>query len=303
MSSHIYLRHLTYKGAERIYTEITEEIRQRIDFELETIKKMACSDYFLIVQEIIQAAREMDILFSPGRGSAVGSVVNYCLGITGIDPLKYVLPFERFLNPDQMTLPRIDFDLEENGQEKVLRWIIEKYGKERVAQLATFAPNEKLKINPCAIVIGADNLDKFIPLATIKPWYSDEEMVFTSCDRSCIEEMGLVILSFMEFRTLSVIKKTLSNIKNSKGTDVDISKIPLDDAKTFELYRKGDTKGVFQFESPEAQKYVQELQPDRFEDLIAPNAPNKAHAVAYALVSYQTAYLKANFMEEFAKNE
>jgi len=330
-----YLRHLTYKGAECHYKEITVEIRNRIDFELEAIKTKGFAGYFLMVQEIIQATHEMNIVLGPGRVAAGCSIVNCCLKITEIDPIKFDLPLERFLNPDQNTLPHFDFDLEVEGRDNILRWLIEKYGKDNVAQMATFAPNEKLKINPCSIIIGAENLEKFIPVATIKPWYSDEEMLFTSCEKSTIEELGLVKLNFLPLTVLSVIKKTLSNIKKTRfGFDIDISKIPLDDAKTFELFREGDTDGVFQFESEEMKSNLHYLQPDKFEDLIAlwilqrqgnrdnlstfinkkrngdeinydflDNYAPKSHAVAYTLIGYRMAYLKANFKKEFLEKE
>jgi DNA polymerase III alpha subunit len=267
-----YLRHLTCMGAESNYKVITKEICKRIDFELNTIKKTNFARYFLLVQEIIQTARKMDILVGPGRIAAAGSIVNYCLGITGIDPLKHNLLFERFLTSDQITFPCFEFDLEEGGRDKILRWLIEKYGEERVAQMGTFAPNKSLKIHPCAIVIGAENLDKFIPLAKIRPSYWDKEMVFTSCEHSHIEKIGLVKLNFLDLRALSVIKKTVSNIRETKGIDIDIFKIPLDDDKTFELFREGNTEGIFQFATEEMQTNLHQLQPDKFEDLVALNA-------------------------------
>ena len=343
-----FLRHLVCKGAERRYRKITKDILKRIDVELETIKQRDFAGYFLLVREIIQAAHEMDIVVGPGRASLGCSIVNYCLGITEIDPLRFNLLFERFLTPEQTTPPHFDFDVEEEGREKLLRWLIEKYGKDNVAQMATFAPNEKLKINPCAVVIGTDILEKSIPVAKIKPWYSDDEMLFTSCERSCIEEKGLAVINLLPLRALSVIKKTLSNIKKTKEITVDLSKInsvyapnswlgamkasQLEkmDAKTFELFRAGDTDDVFQFDSKEKQTYLHWLQPDKFEDLVAlwvlfhqddtegistfinrkrngdeisyeflDSYASKSHAIAYTLIGYQMAYLKANFRDEF----
>jgi DNA polymerase III alpha subunit len=230
------------------------------------------------------------------------------LGITGVDPLKFDLLFEPFLNPDQITLPYFSFDFDEDGREKILPWLIEKYGKEKIAQLATFEPNKKLHINFCAVVIGADDLDKFIPIASIKPsWYSGEAMIFTSCDKSTIKEMGLVKLDLLGLTALSTIKGTLSDIQKTKGIEIDISKIPLDDAKTFELFKKGNTEDIFQFHSVGMQTDLLALQPDKFENLIAllvssKGAANKSHAAAYTLIGYQMAYLKANFREEFEEN-
>jgi DNA polymerase-3 subunit alpha len=359
-----YLRHLTCEGAKRHYQELTEEIRKRIDFELETIKTKEFAGYFLMIQEMIQAARKMDVLVGPGRSASAGSIVNYCLGITEIDSLKFDLLFERFLNPEQTTLPSFQFDFEEEGRDKVLHWLIEKYGKEKIAKMITFS-GRRLGIHACAVTIGSDNLENIFSLIEIKPW--ENEINVIPYERSYIEEKGLVILDFLPLRALSVIKRTLSNIKNEKGIDLDISKIPFDDAKTFELFRDGDTDGVFQFESEAMQTYLHQLQPDTFEDLVAlyalyrpglmdkipdlihrkrnevkiyydfpemetrlketygiyvyqeqllllsqdladwceisPNLFLKSHAVAYTLIGYRMAYLKANFREEFEKRK
>jgi len=350
-----YLKHLTCKGAERNYNEITEEIRQRIDFELEVIKKNACSGYFLIIHDIIQAARNMGVVVGTGRGAAVGSVVNYCLGITSIDPFKYDLLFERFLNPDRISMPDIDIDFDSEGLEEILSWITEKYGKEKVAHIITFGAwgpkssikdvarilrlplsetkrltklipdyfNSEIKANitnclkyipelkealesgdeklsntlkyaemlegivyktgthACGIVIGRDDLTDFVPLSTVMEYVNYKNIAVTQYEAQSIEEIGLIRFDFLGLRTLSVIKRTLSNIKKSKGIDLDISKIPTDDAKTFELYSKGDTQGIFQFESAGMQKYLLQLQPDKLEDLIALNALYRPGALAY----------------------
>ena len=280
-----YLRHLTYKGAERNYKEITEEIRTRIDAELEAIQAKAFAGYFLMLQEIMQAVRQMNILVGPGRATAGNSIVNFCLGITEIDPLKYGLRFERFLKPYETTLPCFDFDLEEGGREKVLHWLTERYGKERVAQRGAFDTNGKLSTHACAVIIGTDNLEKFIPV-----WHNDEKMLLTSY-KSAIEkgkvtyypfrEIGLIYLNVSDFKALSAVKKTLSNIKKAKGIEIDISKIPLDDAKTFEFFINCKDKNT-----------------EKCCDVLYPDTPN-AHFVGSALLGYRMAYLKANFPEEF----
>ncbi|HOX76441.1 MAG TPA: DNA polymerase III subunit alpha [Bacteroidales bacterium] len=333
-----YLRHVTYQGAEKRYGSITPEIAERIDFELETIKRMGYPGYFLIVQEILHQAREMGVSVGPGRGSAAGSVVAYCLRITDVDPIRYNLLFERFLNPDRISLPDIDIDFDEDGREKVLKWVVEKYGAGRVAQVITFgkmAPKgairdiarvkqlplsesdrlaklvnmrpgttftdaykespdlqrerkegeplvqETLKgaeriegqirntgTHACGIIIGKNELIDLIPLSITK----ESDMLATQFDGSQIESVGMLKMDFLGLKTLSIIKDTLDNIRKSKGLSLDIEAIPLTDTKTFELYSKGDTNGIFQFESEGMKKHLRDLKPNRFEDLIAMNA-------------------------------
>lgn len=348
-----YLAKLSQAGAERRYgkEDITPEIQERIDFELETMKTMGFPGYFLIVQDFIQAARDMGVSVGPGRGSAAGSVVAYCLGITDIDPLKYDLLFERFLNPDRISMPDIDIDFDDDGRGDVLRWVTEKYGKEKVAHIITYgtmatkssikdvarvqklplpeverltklipnklpkekdgkAPKVNLKnciehipelrreaefgddnvvdtlkyaqmlegtvrntgVHACGIIIGSDDLTNFVPLSTAKEKGSTEDILVTQYEGSVIENVGLIKMDFLGLKTLSIIKEALKNIKKSKGIDVDIDKIPLDDAKTYELFCNGNTIGVFQFESIGMQKSLKDLQPSKFEDLIAMNA-------------------------------
>jgi DNA polymerase-3 subunit alpha len=333
-----YLRHLTYIGAQNRYTEITPEITERIDFELATIKKMGYPGYFLIVKEILHQAREMDVSVGPGRGSAAGSVVAYCLKITDVDPIRYNLLFERFLNPDRISLPDIDIDFDEDGRERVLRWVVEKYGAGRVAQVITFgkmAPKgairdiarvKQLPLNEsdrlaklvsmkpgttfrsaykespdllrerkegealvqetligaeriegqirntgthaCGIIIGQNELIDLIPLSVTK----ESDMLATQFDGNQIESVGMLKMDFLGLKTLSIIKDTLANIKKSKGVVVDIEQIPFDDLDTFNLYSRGDTNGIFQFESEGMKKHLRDLKPNRFEDLIAMNA-------------------------------
>ncbi len=334
-----YLRHISYEGAEKRYKEITSDIKVRIDFELETIKKMGFPDYFLIVWDFLNAAREMDVIIGPGRGSAAGSVVSYCLRITDIDPLEYNLLFERFLNPDRISMPDIDIDFDDDGREKVLDWVSKKYGAKRVAHLITFGTmaakmairdvarvqklplseadrlakliperpgvtlkqalkevpelkNELEKGKPevssviknamtlegsvrntgthaCGIIISKKDLTNYVPIATVK------ESVLkysTQLDGKFIESIGLLKMDFLGLKTLSIVRDTLENIKMSRGTDLDISTIPFDDKETYELYSKGETTALFQFESDGMQKHLKDLKPTRFEDLIAMNA-------------------------------
>ncbi len=333
-----YLRHITYEGAEERYSGLTDEIKNRIDFELETIKKMGFPGYFLIVWDFIKAARELGVSVGPGRGSAAGSAVAYCLKITDIDPIKYDLLFERFLNPDRISMPDIDIDFDEDGREKVLQWVVNKYGKNRVAHIITFgtmAPKmairdvarvQKLElaeadrlakliperpgttfvkayrevpelekerhssnelisstlkyaevlegsvrqtgVHACGIIIGRDDLEKYIPISTNK----DADLFVTQYDGKHIESVGMLKMDFLGLKTLSIIKDAVDNIKISKGIDIDINDIPLDDPLTFELYSKGETTGLFQFESDGMKKHLRTLKPNRFADLIAMNA-------------------------------
>lgn len=334
----VYLRHLCLVGAKKRYPEITKDIQDRIDFELEVIKNMGFPGYFLIVQDFINEARNMGVAVGPGRGSAAGSVVAYCTGITDIDPMRYNLLFERFLNPDRISLPDIDIDFDEDGREAVLRWVVNKYGHNKVAQIITFGtmaakmairdvariqklplseadrlaklvperPGTTLKkayeevpelrqardskvteiesvlkyagtlegsvrhtgIHACGIIIGRDDLMEHIPVCTSK----DSDLLVTQFDGKHVEDVGMLKMDFLGLKTLSIIKDAVSNVKESKGIEIDISKIPIDDAPTYELYARGDTTGLFQFESAGMRKHLRDLRPNRFEDLIAMNA-------------------------------
>lgn len=332
-----YLRHLTYEGARKNYGEITEEIRERLDFELETIKKTGYPGYFLIVQDFTSRAREMGVSVGPGRGSAAGSAVAYCTGITNVDPIKYELLFERFLNPDRVSLPDIDIDFDDEGRDKVLKYVIDKYGKSQVAQIITYGtmaakssirdcarvmelplaeantlakmiperPGTSLDsafeeihelaaikkgtdlkaqvlqqavvlegsvrntgVHACGVIITPDDLTKFVPVATAK----DSEMLVTQFDNSVVEDAGMLKMDFLGLTTLTIIKTALKNIQKSKGITIDMDAIPLDDPKTYQLFQRGETTGTFQFESVGMQKYLRQLKPDKFEDLIAMNA-------------------------------
>jgi len=342
-----YLRHLTYEGAKKKYGEpFSEEVTERIDFELGTVKRMGFPGYFLIVQDFIAAARAMGVAVGPGRGSAAGSVVAYCLGITDIDPIKYDLLFERFLNPDRISMPDIDVDFDDDGRSKVLEYVTEKYGKEKVAHIITYGTmatksaikdvarvqklplsesNRLAKLVPdkipdvkkvslkaaieyvgelkeaanssdelmrdtlkyaqmlegnvrntgvhaCGVIIGKDDISDIVPVSTAKDKDTGEEMLVTQFEGSVIEETGLIKMDFLGLKTLSIIKDAVENVFLTTGEKIDIDKISLEDQKTFELYCQGKTTGTFQFESAGMQKYLKELQPTKFEDLIAMNA-------------------------------
>jgi DNA polymerase-3 subunit alpha len=346
-----YLKKITLEGAKKRYgEEINPDIMDRILFELDVMKTMGFPGYFLIVQDFIQAARDMGVSVGPGRGSAAGSVVAYCLKITDIDPLKYDLLFERFLNPDRISMPDIDIDFDDDGRGEVLRWVTEKYGKEKVAHIITYGtmatkssikdvarvqklplseadrltklipdkfPEENGKapkinitnciervpelrearfsndenlsntlkyaemlegtvrqtgIHACGVIIGAEDLTFFTPLSTAKDKETGEEVLVTQYEGSVIENVGLIKMDFLGLKTLSIIKEALSNIKKSRGIDIDIDLIPIDDEITYQLYSKGLTTGTFQFESAGMQQHLRNLQPTKFEDLIAMNA-------------------------------
>ena len=334
-----YLKHISYEGANKRWPEITEEIRERLDFELKTIANMGFPGYFLIVWDFLKAAREMDVSVGPGRGSAAGSAVAYCLRITDIDPLKYNLLFERFLNPDRISMPDIDIDFDDVGRDKVLKWVKDKYGAKRVAHLITFGtmaakssikdvarvqdlplsqsnalaklvpdkPGTTLKkafsevselkeildkgkkeersvlefaiklegsvrntgTHACGIIIGKDDLDKYVPITHVKDSSLDYATQF---DGHYVEDIGLLKMDFLGLKTLTIIKDTLANIKISKGIDIDIENVELEDSETYELYSRGETTGLFQFESDGMKKHLKNLKPTRFEDLIAMNA-------------------------------
>ena len=332
-----YLRHLTYEGARAKYGDISEILKERLDFELQTIRKTGYPGYFLIVQDFTSKAREMGVSVGPGRGSAAGSAVAYCVGITNVDPIKYDLLFERFLNPDRVSLPDIDIDFDDEGREKVLKYVIDKYGKNQVAQIITYGtmaakssirdcarvmqlplsdanylakmvperPGTSLDLafqevkeladikngtdlkadvlkqaivlegsvrntgtHACGVIITPDELTRFVPVATAK----DSDMLVTQFDNSVVESAGLLKMDFLGLTTLSIINTALRNIKKSKGIEIDIDQVPLDDDKTYQLFQRGETTGTFQFESPGMQKYLRQLKPDKFEDLIAMNA-------------------------------
>ena len=350
-----YLKHLTYEGAKKRYETITSEIQERIDFELLTIEKTGYPGYFLIVQDFIAAARAMDVSVGPGRGSAAGSVVAYCLWITNIDPLAYDLLFERFLNPDRVSMPDIDIDFDDHGRGKVMDYVIKKYGSNQVAQIITYGkmatksairdtarvldlpifesdklakliPNmmpskwnlarfvsekeedikkavrsddfDKIKlliqiskeddlqaetikqakvlegnlrntgIHACGVIITPDDITNFVPVTTAK----DSDLYVTQFDNSVVESAGLLKMDFLGLKTLTLIKDTVKLIKYRYNKVLDPDTFPKDDLKTYELFQRGETVGIFQYESSGMQKYLRELKPTVFEDLIAMNA-------------------------------
>ena len=344
-----YLAELAYNGAKKRYGDpIPDDVVERVKFELHIMKTMGFPGYFLIVQDFINSARdELGVMVGPGRGSAAGSVVAYCLGITKIDPLKYDLLFERFLNPDRISLPDIDTDFDDDGRGRVLKWVEDKYGHENCAHIITYATMatknsikdvarvEKLPLadsnalckaipdrlpdgmkmnlpnaikctrelqeaesssNPqmantikyakmlegtvrgtgihaCGFIICRDPISDHVPVSTADdPDFKGTKTNCTQYDGHVIESTGLIKMDFLGLKTLSELKEACANIKRTRGIDVDLDTIPIDDPKTYELYQKGQTIGTFQFESAGMQKYLRELHPTVFEDLIAMNA-------------------------------
>ena len=347
-----YLRHLTYEGAKIRYGEITDSIRERLDFELDVIAKTGYPGYFLIVEDFIRADRKMGVSVGPGRGSAAGSVVAYCLWITNIDPIKYDLLFERFLNPERVSMPDIDIDFDDEGRGRVMDYVIEKYGANQVAQIITYGtmaaksslrdtarvldlplfeadrfaklvPGIKLKnifgedekskgkvaglraeekenvnelkaiaqgtgleastinqavvlegsvrntgIHACGVIITPDDITKFVPVSLAK----DSDMYVTQFDNSVVESAGLLKMDFLGLKTLTLIKDTVKIVKARHGVELDPENFPIDDEETYALFQRGETVGIFQYESPGMQKYMRELKPTVFADLIAMNA-------------------------------
>ena len=347
-----FLRHLTFVGAKKRYGEISESIKERLDFELSVIEKTGYPGYFLIVEDFIREARNMDVAVGPGRGSAAGSVVAFCLWITNIDPIKYDLLFERFLNPERISMPDIDIDFDDEGRGRVMEYVINKYGANQVAQIITYGtmaakssirdtarvldlplfeadriakliPNIKLKnifsedakskgkiaslrpeekvmieelrtisqgvgiesetinkatilegsvrntgIHACGVIITPSDITNYVPVALAK----DSNMYVTQFDNSVVESAGLLKMDFLGLKTLTLIKDTVKIVKAKHNVELDPENFPLDDKKTYELFQKGETVGIFQYESPGMQKHMRSLKPTVFADLIAMNA-------------------------------
>ncbi|MFT5762232.1 MAG: DNA polymerase-3 subunit alpha, partial [Polaribacter sp.] len=345
-----YLRHLTYEGAKKRYGEITESIGERLDFELGVIEKTGYPGYFLIVEDFIREARNMDVSVGPGRGSAAGSVVAYCLWITNLDPIQYDLLFERFLNPERVSMPDIDIDFDDEGRGKVMSYVINKYGSSQVAQIITYGTmaakssirdtarvldlplfeadriaklipgmklskifslsekelKEKLRseeivlvnelkklsegndlsaetinkarilegsvrntgIHACGVIITPSDITNFVPVTLAK----DSDMYVTQFDNSVVESAGLLKMDFLGLKTLTLIKHTIEIVKAKHGIELDPENFPLDDEKTYQLFQRGETVGIFQYESPGMQKHMRALKPTVFADLIAMNA-------------------------------
>jgi DNA polymerase-3 subunit alpha len=354
-----FLAHLTYVGAAKRYPEITNEIKERLDFELKVIENTGYPGYFLIVQDFIAEARRLDVSVGPGRGSAAGSVVAYCLGITNIDPIKYDLLFERFLNPDRVSMPDIDIDFDDEGRGRVMDYVINKYGASQVAQIITYGtmaakssirdtarvldlplfeadkiakliPNLKLAkifnldeaalksalrseeyeavtllkgiadgkdlsaetlrqaqvlegsvrntgIHACGVIITPSDITNFVPVATAK----DSDLYVTQFDNSVVESAGLLKMDFLGLKTLTLIKDTVKLVKLKTGIQLDPDEFPIDDEMTYELFQRGETVGIFQYESPGMQKYMKELKPTVFGDLIAMNALYRPGPIEY----------------------
>ena len=350
-----YLRFLTFEGAKKRYPEMTIDTEERLLFELSVIKDSGYPGYFLIVQDFTSVARDMGVSVGPGRGSAAGSAVAYCLGITNVDPIAYDLLFERFLNPERVSLPDIDIDFDDEGRQKVIDYVIDKYGQKQVAQIITYGSmaarssikdvgrvldvplqevnkvtkafpdhlsanlnkvlatggvQKKLKdsmnaeqnqaaeefrvmaeqddeigqmirtakrlegsvrntgIHACGVIITPDDITKYVPVTTAK----DSDLLVTQFDNSVVEDAGLLKMDFLGLKTLTIIKDAIAIIKSKHDVTIISDDIPLDDKKTLELFSKGNTNGVFQFESPGMQRHLKALKPDKFEDLIAMNA-------------------------------
>ena len=358
-----YLRYLTYEGAKKRYPVMTPEIQERLDFELKTIENTGYPGYFLIVQDFTRAAREMGVSVGPGRGSAAGSAVAYCTAITNVDPIAYDLLFERFLNPDRVSLPDIDIDFDDEGRQSVIDYVIKKYGSNQVAQIITYGtmaaksairdtarvlnlplaeagrlanlvPDIKLKtlfelaknrpalleklkgqgeflanaeeliriaqgndesartvnqatilegsvrnlgIHACGVIITPSDITNFVPVALAK----DSDMVCTQFDNSVVESAGLLKMDFLGLKTLTLIKDAIKIVKERHGILLDADEFPIDDVKTYELFQRGETVGIFQYESAGMQKYMRELKPTVFADLIAMNALYRPGPLAY----------------------
>ncbi|MBS1757444.1 MAG: DNA polymerase III subunit alpha [Bacteroidetes bacterium] len=369
-----YLAHLTWSGAKARYKILTTAAEERLQFELDIIRKMGFAGYFLIVSDFIKAGRDMGVFIGPGRGSAAGSAVAYCIGITNIDPIKYNLLFERFLNPERKSMPDIDTDFDDEGRQKVLNYVVDKYGKNQVAQIITYgtmaakssiadvarvmdlpisesralsklvperpgivlkrllhAPltikesekggdqsledKEQLQaddlenvkrlrdiyknddllskilheaevlegsvrntgIHASAIIIAPKDLTELLPVATSK----ESDLWLTQIEGSSIEEAGVIKMDFLGLKTLSILKTALSIIQKNYDINIEIDALPLDDEKTFRLFQQGDTNATFQFESAGMQKYLRELKPDKFDDLIAMNALYRPGPISY----------------------
>jgi DNA polymerase-3 subunit alpha len=332
-----YLKFLTFEGAKKRWGDILPiHVIERLDFELKTIQHMGFPGYFLIVQDFINEGKKLGVSIGPGRGSAAGSAVAYAIGITNVDPIKYNLLFERFLNPERISMPDIDIDFDDEGRQRVIEYVVDKYGKNQVAQIITYgtmAAKSSIKdvgrvlkvplpetdrmsklvperpkitlaeafkevdelramrdnpmtqrtlklaetlegsirnrgIHASAVIIAPDDIVKYVPVCTSK----DAELLVTQFDGSVIESAGMLKMDFLGLKTLTILKSALKLIKKNHGIEINLDTIPLDDKKTFELYQQGDTIGTFQFESAGMQKYLRDLRPDKFDDLIAMNA-------------------------------
>lgn len=359
-----YLKHITFERAKERYGEVSAEVEERLNFELSVIEESGYPGYFLIVQDFTSAARKMGVSVGPGRGSAAGSAVAYSLGITNVDPIQYDLLFERFLNPERVSMPDIDIDFDDEGRDKVIDYVIEKYGKDQVAQIITYGTmaakssvrdvgrvldvplsevnktlsffpdnlsaslngvlaegdvSEKLKgkfnkdelakayqfrkiadrddeigemvrtakklegsirntgVHACGVIITPDEMSKYVPLTVAK----DSDIYLTQFDNNVVESAGLLKMDFLGLKTLSIIKDACKLVKYNHNIKINPDEIPLDDPKTYELFQRGDTLAVFQYESEGMQKHMRALKPTEFGDLIAMNALYRPGPMAY----------------------
>ncbi len=359
-----YLRHLTFEGAKKRYGTISPQVEERLNFELDVIRQSGYPGYFLIVQDFTNTARKMGVSVGPGRGSAAGSAVAYCTGITNVDPIKYDLLFERFLNPERISMPDIDIDFDDVGRNKVIEYVIDKYGRNQVAQIVTYGtmaaklsirdvgrvmnvplnevdriskafpthlgaslkkvltpgdidPGLKEKMNAediekayafrkiaegddeigqtiqtarklegsirntgihaCGVVITPNDITQYVPVSVAK----DSDLLVSQFDNSVAESAGLLKMDFLGLKTLSIIKDAIALAKQTRNINIDPDEIPLDDQKTYQLFQRGDTIGIFQYESQGMQKYMRDLIPNKFEDLIAMNALYRPGPLAY----------------------
>jgi DNA polymerase-3 subunit alpha len=337
-----YLRHLVFERARTRYPEMPQHVVERLDFELAVIRKMGFAGYFLIVQDFTTAARTLGVSVGPGRGSAAGSAVAYCLGITNIDPLQYDLLFERFLNPERVSMPDIDIDFDDRGRSAVIDYVVQKYGRQNVCQIITFGtmgarsvirdvarvlgiplaeadriaklipegpkenlesalekvpefrallkdPNEQLRnllhyarvlegsarhtgVHAAGVIIAPGDISEYVPVSLAKGSKDEEDVVITQYDGRWIESFGLLKMDFLGLKTLTVLNDALALIREHHGVEIDLDQIPLDDARTYELFQRGDTVAVFQFESSGMREYLRRLRPTNIDDLIAMNA-------------------------------
>ena len=281
-NANAYLQHLTYQGAEKRYgNTLDEAVKKRIEDELKTIQHANRSDYFLFIWDIISDARDFEIMVGPGRGSAAGSIVNYCLGITGIDPIKHGLLFERFFRNDQGFIPDIDIDFDADGCGQMFQHVTKKYGNDRVARIGIPSNNGQLGMHACGIIISPDDISKYTPVKTMYDASLGSDVLVTEYDAKTLADMGMMRLDFLGLDALRIISNTLKCIKGNHKIDLDINAIPLDDPKTLEFFANAETEGIFQFESEDMQKWLKELKPDRFEDLVAMNALYRPGLIDY----------------------
>ena len=271
-----YLENLTFTKARQIYGDpLPEEVLERLQYELSIIEQKDASGYFLFMQDLVHTAQsELDLWVGPGRGSSAGSLVAYCLGINKIDPLKYGLLFERFLNPDRASFPDIDLDFEDGGRERVIEWLEKKYGKERCAHIMTYSKSKmgviRTGIHASGFIVSDCLIRECAPVITVTR--NGKSVRCVQYDAYCVESTGLVKVDFLGLRVLSQMKAICEKIKSNLGVDIDIEKIPLDDPKTLELFQQGQTNDIFQFHPEGMRSWLLRMRPTCFEDLVILNS-------------------------------